>query len=296
MTVKIICDTSADLNFPNDETLYEKYDIQWVPMQVMFGTEEFKELENLKPSEFYSKLSQYAEHPTTSQSTQADLLKVYEKHGKKYDQIISMHLSSELSGAVTNARMAKKMYNRTNPDGAEIFIYDSKSASTPFGLIVLKAVSLAKQGLKAEEIIKKLEEWQPTSISLYFAVGDLRWLFDGGRLSRAKYYLGSLLSKTPILQITEGKVEVLKSVTGIDKAVDTMLELLFEDLGETDLSKLTLHFTQAAFRTETEAYAKKIKEKYPDLNIGDIFNIGGVITAHTGPGTLVLCMTKDLEY
>ncbi|MCE7740897.1 MAG: DegV family protein [Candidatus Heimdallarchaeota archaeon] len=296
MTVKIICDTSADLNFPNDMTLYDKYNVQWVPMQIMFGTEEYKELETLKTSEFYSKLTQTTEHPTTSQSTQADLLKAYETHGKKHDQIISMHISGEISGAVASARMAKKMYDRTNPDGAEIIIYDTRSASTPFGLMVLKAASLAKQGLTAEDIVKKLDEWRVNDCFFYFSVGDLRWLFDGGRLSRAKYYLGSLLSKTPILHLDDGKIVALKSVTGVDNAVDNILEMLLEDLGEEDLSKLTLHFTQAALKSEAEAYAKKIKEKYPELNIGDIFTIGGVITSHTGPGTIVLIMTRNLEY
>ncbi|MHA1199078.1 MAG: DegV family protein [Candidatus Heimdallarchaeaceae archaeon] len=296
MTVKIICDTSADLNLPNDVSLYEKYDIQWVSMQVMFGIEEFKELENLKISDFYAKLAKATQHPTTSQATQADLLKAYETHAKKHDQIISMHLSSEISGAVANATMAKKMYDRTNKDGSEIIVYDTRSASTPFGFIVLKAVSLAKQGLKAEEIIKKLDEWKANDYSFYFSVGDLRWLFDGGRLSRAKYYLGSLLSKNPILHLDDGKIEVLKSVTGLDNAVDNMLEMLIDDIGEKDLSKLTLHFSQAAFRTETEAYIKKIKEQYPELNIGDLFDMGGAITSHTGPGTIVLIMTRNFEY
>ena len=296
MTVKIICDSSADLNFPDDKTLYDKYDIHWVPMQVIFGTEEFKELENLKLSEFYSKLSQSTEHPTTSQSTQADLLKAYETYGKKHDEIISLHLSSQVSGAVANARMAKKIYERSNKEGAKIHIYDSKSASSPFGAVVIKASYLAKQGLEAKEIIKQLKEWQENCISLYFSVSDLRWLFDGGRLSRAKYYLGSLLSKNPILHFDNGKIEVLKSATGLDKAIDNMVELLIEDLGESDLSKLTLHFTQALFRKETEEYAELIKEKYPDINIGEIFNLGGAITAHTGPGTICLFMTKDFEY
>ena len=117
MTIKIICDTSADLNFPNDVTLYDKYDVQWVPMQIMFGVEEYKELETLKTSDFYEKLSKTTEHPTTSQSTQADLLKAYETYGDKYDQIISMHLSSDISGAVNNARMAKKMYDEVKKQG-----------------------------------------------------------------------------------------------------------------------------------------------------------------------------------
>ena len=74
MTVKIICDSSADLNLPKDKTLYEKYDIEWVPMQVMFGTDAYKEMVDISVSEYYKKLSKAEEHPTTSQSTQADLL------------------------------------------------------------------------------------------------------------------------------------------------------------------------------------------------------------------------------
>ncbi|MHA2357650.1 MAG: DegV family protein, partial [Candidatus Heimdallarchaeaceae archaeon] len=151
MTVKIICDTSADLNLPGDKTIYKDYDIDWVSMQVMFGTDEYKELQTLKTSEFYKILPTAKHHPTTSQATQHDLLKKYEKFGEKYDEIISIHISSKISGAVANARMAKKMYEKSNPNGAKVFIYDSLSASLPLGLLTITAAQLAKKGLKASE-------------------------------------------------------------------------------------------------------------------------------------------------
>lgn len=295
MAVKILCDTSADLNLPDDKNLYSEYDIDWIPMHVIFGTDDYREITDLKTSEFYNLLETSEKHPTTSQSTQHDLLKSYEKNGDKYDEVLSIHVSGAISGAVRNANFAKKMYERSNPEGAKIFIYDSRAASTPFGLIVIKAAQLAKQGLGAKEIVKKIDDWRLNDESFHFSVADLKWLFQGGRLSRTKYYLGTLLSKNPILHLVDGAIEVLKSASGIDKAVEEMIRLEIENLGN-DPSKLTLHVAQAAFEKETDEYIKKIKETYPDLSIGKIFRIGGVIAAHTGPRTICPVMTKNFEY
>ncbi len=295
MTVKIICDSSADLNLPKDKTLYEKYDVEWVPMQVMFGTEAYKEMVDISVSEFYKKLSHTKEHPTTSQSTQADLLAAYEKYSDKFDEIISIHLSGELSGAVANARMAKKMYDRKNKDGAKIHIYDTRFASSPFGVTVLKAAKLVKEGLNAEEIISKLEEWRTKNLSFYFTVSDLKWLYDGGRLSATKYRLGSLLKKKPILTFDDGKIVPYKSTKGLDKAVQAIFAKQLEDL-QANPDEVTLHFGHAEFYNEVKAYAKKFKEQYPGLKIGETLTIGAAIGSHTGPGTIVMVMTKDFEY
>ena len=295
MPVKIICDTSADLNLPGDKTLYKEYDIEFVPMHVIFGTDDYKELIDIKTSEFYDKLPVAEVHPSTSQSTQHDLLKAYEKFGDKYDEIISLHLSSKISGAAANAQFAKKMYVKSNPEGAKIHVYDSLTATVPFGLIAIKAAKLAKKGLNAEEIIKQLDEYRANDYSFLCTVGDLKWLFQGGRLSKAKYYLGSILSKIPILTFIDGSIEVVKSGTGLDKTIDTMIEMQMEALDD-DPKNLTIHFAQAAFQKETEEYAKKILEKYPGLKMGKILTIGGVIGAHTGPRTLGLILTRNFEY
>ncbi|MHA1953392.1 MAG: DegV family protein [Candidatus Heimdallarchaeaceae archaeon] len=295
MTVKIICDTSADLNLPGDKTIYKEYGIDWVPMQVMFGTDEYKELETLKTSDFYKTLPTVEKHPTTSQATQHDLLKKYEEFGEKFDEIISVHLSSKISGAVANAHMAKKMYEKSNPDGAKIFIYDSLTASLPLGLVTLKAAQLAKKGLKANEILEKLEYWNVNDKLFHFTVGDLKWLFDGGRLSRTKYYLGSLLSKNPILTFVEGALEPLKSGSGLENTFKEILEIQLDIMKE-DPKNLTVHFVQAAFQKETEAFAEMTKELYPGINIGKIFTMGGVIASHTGPGTICVVMTRNFEY
>jgi DegV family protein with EDD domain len=295
MTVKIICDTSADLNLPNDATLYEKYDIEWVPMNVMFGTTEYKELVDLKPSGFYKLVHESTDHPTTSQSTQHDLLKAYEKYGSKYDEIMSIHISSELSGAYANARMAKKMYKNKNPDGAEIHVFDSKNASVPFGLVTIKAAQLAKQGLNAESIIEKLTHFIENDDVMFFTVKDIKWLFEGGRLSRAKYFLGKMLNVNPILTLIEGKIESAAKGSGLTKTLDLMLDMALEKL-DRDVNNITLHFIEAETRTEVEEFISSIKVSYPSIKIGEIFTLGGTICAHTGPGTIVLVATRNFEY
>ncbi len=295
MPVKIICDTSADLNLPGDKTLYKEYDIEVVPMHVIFGTDDYKELIDIKTSEFYEKLPTTEVHPSTSQSTQHDLLKAYEKFGDKYDEIISLHLSSKISGAAANAQFAKKMYEKTNPNGAKIHIYDSLTATTPFGLVVIKATQLAKKGLAAAEIIEQIDKYRTKDHVFLCTVGDLKWLFQGGRLSRTKYYLGSFLSKNPILTFIDGSIEVVKSGTGLDKTIDLMMETAMDELKE-DPKNLTLHLTQAAFEKEAEDYAKKIIDNYPGLKLGKTFTIGGVIGAHTGPGTIAIILTRNFEY
>ncbi|MCK4971856.1 MAG: DegV family protein [Candidatus Heimdallarchaeota archaeon] len=295
MTVKIICDTSADLNLTNDTTLYEKYDIEWVPMNVMFGTTEYKELVDLKPSGFYKLIHESTEHPTTSQSTQHELLTAYDKHGSKYDEIISIHISSALSGAYANAMMAKKMYKRKNPDGAEIHVFDSKQASVPYGLIAIKASQLAKQGLNAEAIIEKLTYFFENDDVMYFTVKDIKWLFEGGRLSRAKYVLGKMLNVNPILTLIDGKIESVGKGSGLEKALDAMLEMAIDNL-DRDVENITIHFVEAETRAEVEKFIGRFKEKYPSIKVGEIFTLGGTICAHTGPGTIVLIGTRNFEY
>ncbi len=295
MTVKIICDTSADLNLPNDATLYEKYDIEWVSMNILFGTTEYKELINLKPSGFYQLVHESTEHPTTSQSTQHDLLAAYEKHGSKYDEIISIHLSSALSGAYANAIIAKKMYKRKNPDGAEIYVFDSKLASSPFGLIAIKAAQLAKQGLNAETIIEKLTNFLENDDVIYFTVKDIKWLFEGGRLSRAKYFLGKMLNVNPILTLIDGKIESVGKGSGLEKTLDAMLDMAIDNL-DGDIDNITLHFVEAETRTEIEEFIGRVKLTYPSIKIGETFTLGGTICTHTGPGTIVIVATRNFEY
>ena len=213
-----------------------------------------------------------------------------------YDEIISFHLSSKISGAVANAQFAKKMYEKSNPESAKVYIYDTLAASSLMGLPVIKAAQLAKEGFNAEEIIAMIKQWQEKDVKLYFTVENLKWLFEGGRLSKTKYYAAKIMSMNPIITFIDGNLEVVKSVTGYDKSIKTSLKMLIDHFEGVEAKDLTLHFLESDFREKAEVIAKYAQKQYPGLNIGEIFRIGGVIASHTGPRCLALMITRNFDY
>ncbi len=293
MTVKIVSDTSADLNCPDDKTLYEKYDVEPVSMHIIFGVDDYEELKDITTSGFYEKFKTSKDHPHTSQPSQQAILEAYEKFSKDYDEIISFHISSGLSGSYPNAMFAKKMYEKKNPDGAKVYPFDTKVASSYHGLMVIKATQLAKEGKNAEEIMEAIVKWRENNSELYFTVEDLVYLFKGGRLSRAKYYAAKLMSLKPIIVLKDGKLEVVKRSKGIDLAIDDIFDLQFEKFAGQE--NITVHFMEAEYTDKVKEVQELIKERYPQLKIGETFKMGGTIASHTGPGTLGIIFTTDIE-
>jgi len=296
MTVKILCDTSADLNLPIDQTIYDKYNIGTFPMHVIFGTNDYRELIDIKTSEFKKKIYETDVHPTTSQPTQFDILTQFEKYGKEYDEIISFHISSKLSGSYTNAQIAKKMYEKSNKEHAKVYLVDSLLASSAFGLVVIKAAKLAEEGLSGQEIVDKINEWKKNNIFVYFTVENLEWLYRGGRLSKSKYYLGSMLNKKPVLTFVDGEIVSAKTVTGIEKTFDTIIDLAFKHFPKIEHERIMYNIIEFDYKDVVDDVIQRTKNKYPHAKEGKVFEMGGTIAAHTGPRTLGFIVTKDFEF
>ncbi len=294
--VKILCDTSADLNLEQDVTLYDKYNISTFPMQIIFDEKAYKELEELTPSKFY-KLLESGElgRPRTSQPAQYDILTKFEKYGQEYDDILSIHISSELSGSYSNGKMAKKLYQRKTDPSSNIVVYDSKLASSAMGLLVIKAAKLAEAGWAIDDIVKELDRWKNEDFHVVFTVSNLQWLFEGGRLSKAKYYIANLLNKKPILGFDEGNLSVFKSVTSIEKTISTMKKMLLEYFGNSK-QDLMCHIVHADYKDQAEKVMTDILKEHDNIKEGKIFVLGGTIGSHTGPETLGILMTRNFEY
>jgi len=296
MTVKIITDTSADLNLPGDVALYEDYDIATVPMHILFGNNDYEENINLTPSKFYKLIQTSDVHPRTSQPTQFDILRAYEKYGKECDEIVSFHISSKLSGSYKNALFAKRMYEKATPNPAKVYIVDCYVTSICQGLMVIKAAQLAKEGWNAEEIIKEVTRWRDEDMAIYFTVEDLRWLFEGGRLSRAKYYIAKFMSLKPILTFIDGGLGVVKRVSNMNAIFNAMARMALEKFENEDESTLMINLGEAMYREQAEHVMNNFLEEHPDVQRGKIFVLGGTIAAHTGPGTLVFVITRNFNY
>ncbi|OZB91833.1 DegV family protein [Paenibacillus sp. XY044] len=275
----IVTDSTADI----PEDIAKQHDIHVVPLRLMFGEDTFEDGVDISAEVFYKRLVQSEQLPTTSQASPADYMQVYQDIMNEYpgSPIISLHISSGLSGTYQSAMIAKSMLEG-DPD---ITIVDSKSASYGFGLLVVHAARLAAEGKTAEEIVRSVEEVRRQR-KLYFLVDTLEYLQKGGRIGKAAAMIGNLLNIKPILSIDEeGIIYAVEKVRGRKKAMARILERFREDLGGVQ------NINVAVGHTADPASAEPVLEDLSrDFRLQEVVltNIGPVVGSHVGPGTLAV--------
>jgi len=273
--LRIVTDSSAGL--PHD--LLEAYDIKVVPLKIHFGETTYREGEDLDNARFYQLLGQAEQLPTTSQPSAGEFYEVYSRLTANGDSVISIHISSKLSGTCQSAMVAKAML----PE-ADITIIDTLSACMGHGMIVLAAAEAVQKGKSRDEVIALVER-VINGIQILFVVDTLEYLQKGGRIGGAAALLGTLLQLKPLLEIRDGRVEPLERVRSRKKAVRRALEVLTERFdGQGPLRMMVLH---AQCPEEAEQLAQKVGELFTctDLYMAEI---SPVIGTHAGPGTLGL--------
>src|SRR5690625_1444966 len=174
MTIGIVTDTSC--NFTPEEA--EELGIHLIPLDVIFEDRTYVDAFEITTEEFYQKMSEADELPTTSQPAMGEFVKVYEEIVDDYDQIISIHLSGELSGTVNTARMAAE-----HVDSEKIKVYDTKLVSILSRYLVLEAKRLVDQGASLETIINRLDDAR-TKTFAYIVIENLDNVIQGGRVPK----------------------------------------------------------------------------------------------------------------
>lgn len=272
--IKIVTDSTADIPL----SVREEYGIEMVPLKVHFGEETYLDAVTIHPEQFYDKLSKAEQLPTTSQPSPVDFLDTYKKLSIENDiEIISIHLSSALSGTYQSAVLAKSILE----DKASVTIIDSKSASYGLGLLVIAAAEAVRQGKSKAEIIRLIQELR-NGTKIYFVVDTLEYLKKGGRIGKASALLGSLLNIKPILTVNEaGEAAPLDKVRGHRKAMLRIIELMKEEFKGTEI-KVTVGHCKA--QDTADELSLLVKEHF-QINDIKCIDIGPVIGTHVGPGT-----------
>ncbi len=278
--IAIVTDSTADLPL----SYYEENNIQMVPLMVRFGEESFRDWIDINPKEFYQRMRNSDILPKTSQPSVAQFAQVYQKLAGEAEQIVSIHLSSELSGTVQAAEMARDMAN------VPVTVIDTKSGSLGTGLIVDTAVRAKRAGLSAEEVIKKVRE-ATDKLRIVFLVGTLKYLHLGGRIGKAQALLGSMLSTKPILTLDNGVVTPHKKVRGIKKAYSEMKNFFIQNV--TGKGALHVVFAHADCLDEVQRLQEMIKSETRNAATLIESEIGSVIGAYTGPGTFAVAFYED---
>ncbi len=288
MSIGILTDSTCDLN----QEILEKYKIEVIPLSVHFGEEEFQDGVEIKADSFFEKLNQNEELPHTSRPAPALFVEKYKEMLKKYDQIISIHISSELSGTYESAKLAAREL-----EADKITVFDSASISLGLGMLTVLAAKLIEKNKNIDEITKTLIQAKK-KLHLYFTVKDLTYMEKGGRIGKASSFLGSIFSINPVISISTetGEVKPIAKVRGQHRAQDKIIELVREKLRNDKNAWLGF----AHGKREEDLEDTKIKlikelkaEKDINLNIYDS-RISATLGCHVGPSVYaVIILSGD---
>lgn len=271
--VAIITDSSAYL----PEDIVNGLDIHVVPLTLHWGEDSYRDGEDIRAEEFYARLAESDTLPTTSQVTVAEFEKLFTLLLDQGYAVLSILISSGISGTVESALQAKNKF----PD-APIVVHDSQLVSMALGFMVMEVARAAQRGASLEECLALAEEIYP-KIGVYFTVDTLKYLNKGGRINTAKRLMGSALNIKPIMEIRGGKIELVESVRSRKKAVARMLELAEKGIaGRTPVRICTFH---AAAAEDNQALMDEAVERFKPVETV-ITQVSPVIGTHTGPGTL----------
>ena len=270
MSVIIVTDSNSDI-LPSEA---KAMDVRVVPVKVLFGEEEYRDNIDITASEFYKKLREAKELPTTTQPSTEDFLQAFEGCDES-DEIVGIYLASALSGTYQGALIASEL-----AEGKKIYNVDSETVALGLKILVMRAVELRDAGCSASEIYEAIQR-EKKDIVLMAVVDTLKYLQKGGRLSKTAALAGGLLGVKPILSVEEGKVKVIGKERGLSKAF-AFIKDTATGMGKRDRGRpCSLGYTESP--VQLPKLAEILGEAYaPDDAVID--SIGTAIGTHVGPG------------
>jgi DegV family protein with EDD domain len=270
--VAVVTDSTADL--PRD--LAEELGIRVVPLSVTFGSETFISGVTIDHAGFYERLGASAQLPTTSQPTPAWFEEAYaDCVDDGLDAVVSLHVSSALSGTVALARA------RAKEAELPVEVVDSRLVGGSLGLAVLAAHQVAEAGGDVAEVVEAAERVRRHVTSL-LVVDTLDYLKRGGRLTGAQALMGSMLRVKPLLHLTEGRVEVLERARTWSRALTRVADLVAEvgDTGPVDVV-----VTHAVSEERADEVWERIEGRV-EISRRLEASIGPIVGTHVGPGAV----------
>lgn len=280
MSVKIVVDSGADL----EKDYVDKVVV--VPLTVTFGGVEYIDGVTITHKEFYEKLIESDELPTTSQATPMAFEEVFKEGKKAGDELVVLTLSSKLSGTYQSAMIAAADYDN-------VYVVDTNSVAIGMGVLAKLAIGYMEEGLDAKTIAAKLEE-DKKRVCLIAMLDTLEYLKKGGRISAAAAFAGGVLSIKPVICVREGVVEMLGKARG-SKQGNNLLIKEIENAGGVDYSKpILLGYTGLSdhlLNKYIEDSESLWKDRVDELQTT---TIGSVIGTHVGPGAIAVAFMSNM--
>ncbi len=283
MKLAVVTDSTAFLS----EDALKNPNLFVIPIPVILDGKLYNEGIDIEADQYYDLLKNSQEFPTTSQPALGEALMLYEEIGKKgYDTIISIHLSSGISGFVANLNSIKDSVS-----GVNIIPYDSKITSMPMGNMVETILKMNAKGCTLEEMLDQLDQIRENT-NAYMIVEDLNNLVRGGRLTNGAALVAGLLKIKPVLTFDDGKIILFEKIRSSKKAFARAEDVIGQRMREIN-QPVKLYVIHANSLAVAQEEKQKLQEKYPNATV-EIGHFGPVIGTHLGEKAIGLAIS--LEY
>ena len=274
MSVAVVTDSTAYL----PDELTEGYGIHVVPLYVVLAGHSGREGWDIGPDEVARTLAVRGQRVSTSRPTPGDFVAAYRRAlDEGAERLVSIHLSSELSGTWDAARLAASQVGEHI-----VTVVDTRSAAMGAGFAVLAAARSAAAGADAATVARTAQEIADATRT-FFVVDTLEHLRRGGRIGSAAAVLGSALAVKPVLHVRDGRVVPLEKVRTTARALNRLVQRAVEAAGQGPVS-IAVHHLAAA--EKAERLAADIRDRLPQLRELHVSQLGAAIGAHVGPGAV----------
>jgi DegV family protein with EDD domain len=268
----VVTDSTADL----PDEWRERYDIEVVPLKVIFGSETFRDRVDMTDEEFFRRLAASTKLPTTSAPSPGEFAEVYARLAGKYEACISIHIGRQLSATAEAARVGAQQV-----DGFPVTVVDSETVTMPVAFLC----RVAAESGTLEGAVAAVQERVP-KCRILALLDTLRYLEMGGRIGRAQAAIGTMLDLKPLLLVVDREIKPVDRVRTRSRAIPRMVDFFRSDL---PVEYLAVMHAQAP--DEAEQIAAELRHEFPDLEI-PIGRIGCVLGTHTGPKAMGLVYIK----
>jgi len=265
----MVTDSTGDLT----PEMVEELGVTIVPLQVIFGDEAYREGVDITTEEFYERLVKSRQLPTTSAPSVGDFQEVYERLLKEVDSIVSIHIGGKLSATVQAAQTARQ--SLAKPERIEIV--DSQATSLAMGFAIMEAAEAIRAGAKLAEV-KAAAESAVQRTHVLFMLDTLEYLRRGGRIGRARFYLGTLLSVKPILSLREGELYPEERVRTRARGLERMIQWAVR---HQKVKRVAVGHSTTP--DEAESIRERLAMAFPNVKV-DLIRFGPVLGTHAGPG------------
>lgn len=286
--VAIVTDSNSGISQAESKEL----GIYVIPMPFLVDGKLYFEDVDMNKEQFYHFLENDADL-STSQPSPGDVMDLWDKLLKEYDEIVHIPMSSGLSASCSTAMGLARDY-----DG-KVQVVDNQRISVTMQQSVMDAKHLVAAGKSAAQI-KEILEKEALESSIYLMVDTLKYLKKGGRITPSAALLGSALNLKPILQIQGDKLDAYKKVRGVKAAKKNMLEAMKKDVegrfsDYVTKGQLKLHVAYTTDEETARQWKEEVQSVFPDIAISRMDPLSFSVTCHTGPGVLAIAASHVLD-